>query len=87
MSQLSEPELTVPHIPGPPLCKLIRSKATNAFLTQHGAWSEDIASAAVFKDYIAVLAAKRQFHLDSEAKLYYSFDHPRQSQWDFTMTL
>jgi hypothetical protein len=76
----------VPNIPGPPLRKLVRSKTTKSFLTQDGAWTNDIASAAAFRDYSDVLAAKQKFHLD-EVELYYSFDHPRQSQWDFTMNL
>ncbi len=87
MNQLSESELRVPHIPGPPLLKLIRSKTTKAFLTHDGAWTEDIASAATFEDHSAAVAAKDRFHLEGETELYYSFDHPRQSQWDFTMDL
>ncbi len=86
MSQLLS-EFTVRHIPGPPLRKLIRSKATQAFLTPRGAWTNDIATAAVFKDHSAAVAAKNQFHLDGEAELYYSFDDQRKSQWDFTMNL
>ncbi len=87
MSPPSESELTVRFIPGPPLRKLIRSKATHAFLTPDGAWTKDIPSAATFEDHSAAVAAKHQFHLDGEVELYYSFDHPRQSQWDFTMNL
>ena len=87
MSQRSESEFTVPHIDGPPLRKLIRCKTTKAFLTQDGAWTTDMASAAAFEDHSAAVAAKQQFHRDGEVELYYSFDYPRQSQWDFTMGL
>ncbi len=87
MTPLSESEFAVPHIPGPPLRKLIRCKATKAFLTQEGGWSTDMAGAVVFEDYSAAVSAKRQFQLDGQEELYYSFDYPRQSQWDFTMNL
>ncbi len=87
MTHVSDPNFEVPHIPGPPLCKLIRSKATKAFLTQHGAWTADIASATPFADISAAVAAKHEFHLEGELELYYSFDFPRQSRWDFTMNL
>ena len=83
----SEPLLGVPHIPGPPLRKLIRSKSTQAFLTQDGTWTHDIASAVAFADHSAAVAAKHQLHLEGQVELYYSFDHPRPSRWDFTMNL
>ncbi len=87
MNQLSDSELTVRHIPGPPLRKLIRCKTTKAFLTHDGGWTTDITRAAVFEDHAAAVAAKFQFHLGDAVDLYYSFDHHRQSQWDFTMNL
>lgn len=80
-------ESAVRHIPGPPLRKLIRCKATKAFLTEQGAWTKDMASAAVFEHHAAAVAVKRQLQLDGQAELYYSFEHPRRSEWDFTMDL
>ena len=76
----------VPHIPGPPLRKLIRSKATKSFLTPDGGWTNDIANAAAFRDHSDALAVKQLLHL-AEVELYYSFHHVQQSQWDFTMKL
>ncbi len=87
MSPPGESEFKVPHIPGPALRKLIRSKGTKAFLTADGGWSKDMAGAAVFEDHSAAVTAKRQFQLDGKVELYYSFEYPRMSEWDFTMEL
>ena len=66
--------------------KLIRSTTTSAFLKKDGAWTVDIAIAAVFGDYLAILDAKTRFDL-RDVELYYSFHRFRMSQWDFATPL
>ncbi len=86
-SQGSEPEQPGDAVgSGIVMRRLIRSKATRAYLTMDGAWTQNIADAALFADYAAAAAAKRRFEL-GEVELYYSFYELRESEWDFGLTL
>jgi hypothetical protein len=66
--------------------RLIRSKATNTFLTTTGDWTPDLARAKAFADRYSVVMAKRHRFLQ-EVEAYYSFDLHRRSFWDFALPL
>ena len=63
--------------------KLIRNKATRAFLTEDGAWTDDIEKARQFMGAEGASVATKQFNIQN-VELYYSFNDPR---WDFTLPL
>ncbi len=64
--------------------KLIRCKATQAFLTKQGTWTKDIQEAHHFPDFWAAHAATAQFPRRF-IETYYSFDPAQMSQWDFAL--
>ncbi len=66
--------------------RLIRAKATRAFLTEDGTWTHNLAKAATFDDSALAIAAKSRFRLE-DVELYYSFDDHQRSPWDFVLGL
>lgn len=65
--------------------RLVRARASKAFLTNDGTWTPRIAAAAAFGTFSAVFAATRPFHSE-EVEIYYSFDDRQRSQWDFAIS-
>lgn len=66
--------------------KLIRSKATRAFLNSDGGWTGDVLSARQFREIAEVQRVKDQLRLQN-VEIYYSFCEEGASQWDFTLPL
>ncbi len=66
--------------------KLIRSKATKAFLTKRGQWTNQIQKAAEFPDQAQAHAAVLKFHL-LDVESYYSFSKSGLSRYDFAVAL
>ncbi|HOC58192.1 MAG TPA: hypothetical protein PKI20_21415 [Verrucomicrobiota bacterium] len=65
--------------------KLIRSKATQAFLTADGQWTDQIQAAADFPGLLA-RDAMRDFQL-RDLEVYYSFCNTAATSYDFTVSL
>jgi hypothetical protein len=66
--------------------KLIRSKATKAFLTADGHWTRQLRRAGEFPDLLQSLAAIAHFDLRN-VELYYLFNGRTTSEYDFTIPL
>lgn len=73
-------------VPGQPLAKLIRSKATRAFLTKDGQWTAHVQNAARFTDLSLARAAMQQFQLH-DVELYYFFGDGSLTRYDFAIPL
>jgi hypothetical protein len=68
------------------MIKLIRSKATNGFLTSDGNWTPTVENAARFPEESLARAAAKQFQLQ-DVDLYYLYWEDATSQHDFTIPL
>jgi hypothetical protein len=68
------------------MSKLIRSKATNGFLTTKGLWTRKLKNAARFPEESLARAAVEQFQLH-DVELYYLCWDDAISQHDFTIPL
>ena len=64
--------------------KLIRCKATQAFLTSEDTWTKDFQKAHYFADLQAAFAINTL--PSSDVEIYYSFDPGKPSPWDFTLS-
>ena len=70
------------------LSKLIRSKATRAFLTDDGLWTSTAASATHFHDCSLALDAARKFQLnENEVELYYLFNEDMPTEYGCSLAL
>jgi hypothetical protein len=65
--------------------KLVRSRATRAFLKAEGDWTTDPGSATVFPSTEAAREVVRK-HSITDAELYYQFGE-KPSQYDFGLSL
>jgi hypothetical protein len=65
--------------------KLIRNKATLAFLTKDGGWTHEIRNAWQFTDEEEAARVKKSFKLQS-VELYHCF-YETQTSWDFALPL
>lgn len=69
------------------MTKLIRKRATRAFLTNEGRWSLDPVRARRISDPSEATAVMHQLKLEG-VELYYSFDDSRVcEEWDFAIPL
>src|SRR5262245_30328350 len=85
MKQEFEPEASrSPEVPGSSMGRLIRSKATKAFLTLDGQWTDQIAMPAHLPNQMMALAAIKKFHLQ-DIEFYYALHQGKASEHDFTI--
>jgi hypothetical protein len=66
--------------------KLIRNRATHAFLTEGGGWTEDVTRAMPLTDEEQAVVVKDHLRLEN-IDLYYRYFEGRETVWDFAVPL
>ncbi len=66
--------------------KLVRNKATGAFLTGNGDWTQNLSKARVCIDYWEARTLQQQFKL-RDVEVYYSEGNESLSEGDFSLPL